>query len=244
MAVIRFDPFRDPLERLLSMAATGTRAPLAMPMDVYRAEDGSYHVEADLPGVDPDSVEVTVEHSTLTIRAERTPHYGESDQVIVAERPQGSFTRQLSLGEGVDSENLTAGYADGVLHVTIPRPRRRPAGSRSPMPPAASAPSPGAQPRRVRHPPAAPAAAEHPPGQACASRHGIRASAGLGPAKNGELAATRCCPGGHAVAGWPYQAQPPPGAAVVRTGTSTPPGPASLLTSAPTRRCTYGSDLH
>ena len=61
-----------------------------------------------------------MEHSTLTIRAERTPHYGEGEQVIVAERPQGSFTRQLSLGEGVDSENLTADYADGVLHVTIP----------------------------------------------------------------------------------------------------------------------------
>jgi len=120
MAVIRFDPFRDPLERLLSMAATGTRAPLAMPMDVYRAGDGSYHVEADLPGVDPGSVEVTVEQSTLTIRGERSPHYGESDQVIVAERPQGSFTRQLSLGEGVDAENLTASYADGVLHVIIP----------------------------------------------------------------------------------------------------------------------------
>ena len=120
MAVIRFDPFRDPLERLLSMAATGTRAPLGMPMDVYRAEDGSYHVEADLPGADPDSVEVTVEHGTLTIRAERSPHYGESEQVIVAERPQGSFTRQLSLGEGVDAENLTASYADGVLQVTIP----------------------------------------------------------------------------------------------------------------------------
>jgi len=120
MAVIRFEPFRDPFERLMSMAATGTRAPLGMPMDVYRAEDGSYQVEADLPGVDPGSVEVTVEHSTLTIRAERAPHYGESDQVIVAERPQGSFTRQLSLGEGVDTDNLTAGYADGVLHVTIP----------------------------------------------------------------------------------------------------------------------------
>jgi HSP20 family protein len=129
MAVIRFDPFRDPLERLMSMAATGTRTPLGIPMDVYRAEDGSYHVEADLPGADPDSVEVTVEHSTLTIRAERTPHYGDSEQVIVAERPQGSFTRQLSLGEGVDAANLTASYADGVLHVTIPlspqvQPRR------------------------------------------------------------------------------------------------------------------------
>jgi len=123
MSVTRFEPYRDPfreLDRLISMAASGTRAPLGMPMDVYRAGDGSYHVEADLPGVDPDSIEVTVEHSTLTIRAERTPHYGESEQVIVAERPQGSFTRQLSLGEGVDSENLTAAYADGVLHVTIP----------------------------------------------------------------------------------------------------------------------------
>jgi HSP20 family protein len=70
--------------------------------------------------VDPDSVEVTVEHSTLTIRAERTPHYGESEQVIAAERPQGSFTRQLSLGEGVDADNLTARYTDGVLHITIP----------------------------------------------------------------------------------------------------------------------------
>jgi HSP20 family protein len=56
MAVIRFEPFRDPFERLFSMAATGTRAPLAMPMDVYRAEDGSYQVEADLPGADPQSV--------------------------------------------------------------------------------------------------------------------------------------------------------------------------------------------
>jgi len=56
----------------------------------------------------------------LTIRAERTAHYGGSEQVLVAERPQGTFARQLSLGEAVDSENLTAGYADGVLHVTIP----------------------------------------------------------------------------------------------------------------------------
>ena len=123
MSVTRFEPFRDPfreLDRLMSMAAAGTRAPLGMPMDVYRAQDGSYHVEADLPGADPDSVEVTVEHSVLTIRAERTPHYGGSEQVLVAERPQGSFARQLSLGEGVDSDNLTAGYADGVLHVTIP----------------------------------------------------------------------------------------------------------------------------
>jgi len=134
MSVIRFEPFRDPireLDRLMSMAASGTRAPLAMPLDVYRSEDGSYHIEADLPGVDPDSVEVTVEHGALTIRAQRAPRYGDTDQVVVVERPQGSFTRQLALGEGVDSENLTADYADGVLHLSIPA-------------------SPKAQPRRIQ----------------------------------------------------------------------------------------------
>ena len=120
MAVLRFEPFRDPFDRLMSLAATGTRTPLGMPIDIYRSEDGTYHVETDLPGVDPASIEVTVEHSTLTIKAERAPHYGDSDQVIVAERPQGTFTRQFALGEGVDSEHLTAGYAEGVLRLTIP----------------------------------------------------------------------------------------------------------------------------
>ena len=84
MSVIRFEPFRDPFrefDRLMSMAASGTRAPLGMPMDVYRGQDGAYHVEADLPGVDADKIEVTVEHSVLTIRAERAPHHGEGDQV-------------------------------------------------------------------------------------------------------------------------------------------------------------------
>jgi len=120
MAVFRFEPFRDPVERLISMAATGTRTPLGMPMDIYRTKDGNYHVEADLPGVEPGSIEVTVEHGTLTIKAERAPGYGDSEHVIVAERPQGAFTRQLSLGEGVDADHLTADYVDGVLRVTIP----------------------------------------------------------------------------------------------------------------------------
>ncbi len=141
MAVLRFEPFRDPFDRLMSMAATGNRAPLGMPLDIYRTEDGSYHVETDLPGVDPGSIEVTVEHNTLTIKAERGPRYGDQAQVIVAERPQGKFSRQLSLGEGVDSEHLTADYAEGVLRVTIPaspkvQPRKidvthAPAGRRS-----------------------------------------------------------------------------------------------------------------
>jgi HSP20 family protein len=104
----------------MSLAATGTRTPLGMPIDIYRSGDGAYHVETDLPGVDPASIEVTVEHSTLTIKAERASHYGDGDQVIAAERPQGTFTRQFALGEGVDAGHLTAGYSEGVLHVTIP----------------------------------------------------------------------------------------------------------------------------
>ena len=67
---------------------------------------------------------MTVDSGALTIQAERAPGYGEGQQVIVAERSQGSFARQLSLGEGVDSENLTAAYTDGVLHVTIPASSR------------------------------------------------------------------------------------------------------------------------
>jgi Hsp20/alpha crystallin family len=149
------------------------------------------------PGVDPDSVEVTVEHSTLTIRAERTPHYGESEQVIVAERPQGSFTRQLSLGEGVDSENLTAAYADGVLHLIIPvSPKTQARRVEITHAPGGSRTISGRTADRVRRPPAAPAGAEHRSGQAGAGHHGLRAGAGLGPAENDELAATRWRPDG------------------------------------------------
>lgn len=79
-------------------------------MDVYRGEDGSYLVEADLPGAGLDSVEVTVEHVVLTIQAERTSHYGDSVQVIVAEGPRGAFARQLSLpSAGVPSQDSLSG---------------------------------------------------------------------------------------------------------------------------------------
>jgi HSP20 family protein len=129
MAVIRYEPFRDPFDRLMALAGNSARTPLSMPLDVYRSEDGNYHVEADLPGIEPDSLEVTIEHSTLTMRGERSPHYADKGRVLSAERPQGTFSRQLALGEGVDAEHLTAAYTDGVLTVMIPaspkvQPRR------------------------------------------------------------------------------------------------------------------------
>ena len=129
MAVVRHEPFRDPLEQLISMAASGRRGALLMPIDVYQTKDGSYHVEADLPGADKDTIDVTVEHNTLSIRAQRAPHYTENDHVVATERPQGAFSRQLTLGEGVDTDHLTADYSNGVLRVVIPaspkvQPRR------------------------------------------------------------------------------------------------------------------------
>jgi HSP20 family protein len=122
MSVLRFDPFGDPfrqVDRLTNQLLSGTRTPMGMPMDVWQADDG-FHVSLDLPGVDPSSVDITTERHVLTITAERRPEYEEGHNVLVAERPQGSFTRLLQLGDTVDAANAQATYADGVLHLTLP----------------------------------------------------------------------------------------------------------------------------
>jgi HSP20 family protein len=122
MSVIRFDPFGDPfrqMDRLTSQLLSGTRTPMGMPMDVWQADDG-YHVVLDLPGVDASSVEITSEQNVLTIGAERRPEYEPGQNVVLAERPQGRFTRQLQLGESLDTQNIRARYANGVLQLTIP----------------------------------------------------------------------------------------------------------------------------
>ena len=131
MSVMRFDPFGDPfrhMDRLTNHLLSGARTPLGMPMDVWQAEDG-YHVALDLPGVDPATVEITSERNMLTIRAERRPEYAEGQEVLVAERPQGSFTRQLQIGDTLDAGGVQATYRDGVLGLLIPvaqsaQPRR------------------------------------------------------------------------------------------------------------------------
>ena len=131
MSVMRFEPFGDPfrtLDRLSSQLMSGRRTPMGMPMDVWQAEDG-YHVALDLPGIDPGSVEITSERNVLTIRAERRAEYEEGHNVLLAERPQGTFTRQLQVGEALDTEKVQATYTNGVLLLTIPlaeaaQPRR------------------------------------------------------------------------------------------------------------------------
>ena len=135
--MLRFDPFRDIdrlTEQLLGVPSGSTRAPRFMPMDLYRSGD-HYVLHADLPGVDPGSVDVHVDNGTLTIRAERT--FSTDDQArewITSERFAGSYLRQLSLGDGIDADRISADYANGVLTVTIPvaeraKPRRIEVGS-------------------------------------------------------------------------------------------------------------------
>jgi HSP20 family protein len=116
--VLRFDPFRD-LDRLTEQMLGASRVPRSMPMDVYREGDHVV-VHFDLPGVDPGSVDLTAEDNVLTLRAERSPRSSEDAQYIVSERPTGSFSRQLVLGEGLDLDRVEATYDSGVLTLNIP----------------------------------------------------------------------------------------------------------------------------
>jgi HSP20 family protein len=127
--VLRFDPFRD-FDRLAEQFFGGEsgRVPLAMPMDLYRSGD-HYVLHCDLAGADPGSVDVSVDGSTLTVRAQRSARTEEGVQWLRHERPFGTFQRQVSLGDGLDLEKINATYHDGVLTVTIPvaekaKPRR------------------------------------------------------------------------------------------------------------------------
>jgi HSP20 family protein len=126
--LMRFDPYRE-LDRLTEqLASTASRAPRGFPMDAYRRGD-QFIVEFDLPGVEPAAIELTVEQNVLTVRAERRFEPREGDEVIVAERPQGTYTRQVFLADTLDSENVRASCEHGVLTLTIPvaetaKPRR------------------------------------------------------------------------------------------------------------------------
>jgi HSP20 family protein len=114
--LMRFDPFRD-LDRLTEQVWGGTRS--AMPMDAYRKDD-QFLVHFDLPGVDPASIDLTVERNVLTVTAKREWQRDEGVEVVASERPQGTFTRQLFLGDGLDPDHIEASYDAGVLTVRLP----------------------------------------------------------------------------------------------------------------------------
>ncbi|AEB45203.1 MULTISPECIES: Hsp20/alpha crystallin family protein [Micromonospora] len=116
--LMRTDPFRE-IDRIAEQFFGTTSRPAVMHMDAYR--DGDYFYAAfDLPGVDPDSIDCTVQRNVLTVRAERRRPTGDSVELVAAERPMGVFHRQLFLGDTLDTDKLEAGYDNGVLTLRIP----------------------------------------------------------------------------------------------------------------------------
>ena len=112
------DPFRQ-FDRLTQQVLGTAAHPAAMALDAWR-EGNEFVVAVDLPGVEPESIDANVEQHVLTIRAERKDAAGEGVEYIAAERPRGVFSRQLFLGETLDTENVTAAYESGVLTLRIP----------------------------------------------------------------------------------------------------------------------------
>ncbi len=116
--LVRTDPFRE-LDRLTQQVLGTTARPAWMPMDAWREND-TFVIELDLPGVDPGSVDLDVERNVLTIRAERGPRASDALERLVFERPRGVFSRQVILGDALDTEHVDAHYQAGVLRLEIP----------------------------------------------------------------------------------------------------------------------------
>ena len=114
--LVRFDPFRD-LDRLWDSVAAPN--PRSIPMNAVRVGD-ALHVTFDLPGFTAEEVDLTVERNQLTLTATRRWEKQEGEEWLVAERPSGTFRRQLILGDNLDTDHLEARFQDGVLELTIP----------------------------------------------------------------------------------------------------------------------------
>ena len=125
MMLTAYDPFAGTsaafraLDQLTGRAGSTARPLSGMPMDAYRVGD-NFVAHFDLPGVDPGSIDLSVEGNTLTVTAERSVPQLENAEWAIAERPFGSYTRQLVLGRSLDTDRLEASYHDGVLTVSIP----------------------------------------------------------------------------------------------------------------------------
>lgn len=115
--LMRTDPFRD-LDRLTQQVFGTAARPALMAMDAWRDQD-KFVVEFDLPGIDVDSIDLDVERNVLTVRANRPAREG-IEELVAAERPRGIFSRQLMLGDTLDTDKVNASYHAGVLRLEIP----------------------------------------------------------------------------------------------------------------------------
>jgi HSP20 family protein len=116
--LVRSDPFRQ-FDRLAEQVFGTVARPAAMPMDAWR-QGHDFVVEFDLPGIDPASIDLDVERNLLTVRAERKSSTGPDVELVASERPRGVFSRQVILGDALDTDSITAAYTSGVLRLTIP----------------------------------------------------------------------------------------------------------------------------
>ena len=116
--LMRTDPFRD-IDRMFEQLAGTAGRPAVMHVDAERDGDW-FNVYFDLPGVDPDSIELTVERNVLSVKAQRQRPVKENVESVISERPMGVFSRQLFLGDTLDTDKLEASYDNGVLTLRIP----------------------------------------------------------------------------------------------------------------------------
>lgn len=115
--LMRSDPFRD-LDRFAQQVFGTAARPAVMPMDAWRQGE-EFVVEFDLPGIDVDSLDIDIERNVVTVRAER-PAVDPNREMLANERPRGVFSRQLVLGENLDTDRIEASYREGVLSLRIP----------------------------------------------------------------------------------------------------------------------------
>lgn len=124
--LMRTDPFRE-LDRFAQQVLGTAARPAVMPMDAWRKGE-EFVIEFDLPGINADSLDIDIERNVVTVRAGRTA-VDPNREMLASERPRGVFSRQLVLGENLDTERLDASYDEGVLRLRVPvaekaKPRR------------------------------------------------------------------------------------------------------------------------
>lgn len=130
--LMRTEPFRD-IDRMFEQLVGTTTRPAVMHVDAERDGD-AFYVYFDLPGVDPDSIDLTVERNVLSVKAQRKRQSRDGVESVISERPMGVFSRQLFLGDTLDTDKLEASYDNGVLTLRIPvsdkaKPRKIAVGS-------------------------------------------------------------------------------------------------------------------
>jgi len=116
--LVRTDSFRE-FDRLIQQTFGTMMRPAVIPMDAWRDGD-EFVVAFDLPGAEPDSIDIDIERYVLTVKAERRPSTADGSDLVIAERPSGVFSRQLIVGDTLDTDQIRASFDSGVLLLRIP----------------------------------------------------------------------------------------------------------------------------